>query len=117
MVATVDFSLYDLYLKDKKIAGTIRTVVIGVWALGLGSNVLLTLSVYLMAPNSAVHMTDFFLNSIIQGLVYSVIWSLYFKRSRRVKNTYPSLIVESSSASYGEGVTFIDNEVRDYTKQ
>ena len=110
--------LYLIYiLKTKKIAGTIKTVITGIWIAGLGCGALNIALIMIFTPNLFPFIVQSIPAFIISPIVFGTVWTLYFKKSRRVKNTYPSLVFEPPKASYGEGATFIDNEVKDYTKK
>lgn len=108
--------VYLIYiLKTKKIAGTIKTVITGIWIAGLGCGIMNIALIMIFAPSLFPLIIEIIPTLILSPIVFGIVWTLYFKKSRRVKNTYPE-IVGSSPIAIDRETAYIDNEVKDYTK-
>lgn len=86
---------YLIYiLITKKIAPTIKTVITGIWLVSFWSNAVYAVLYYVVAPNLFPHVI---LRSLwvllLPPIIFSIVWTLYFLKSKRVKNTYPSVTV------------------------
>ncbi len=91
--------LYLVYiLKTKKAEGTIKKVICGIWAVGLGVNTMMYIILLIALPDFVSLDAQVMKDAFIQPFIYALFWTFYLKKSKRVKNTYPSLIINTIDA-------------------
>lgn len=97
--------LYLVYiLKTKKVEGTIKKVIYGIWVVGLGVHTTMYLISQIVVPSLVELDPQLIKDLFIQPFIYALFWTFYLKKSKRVKNTYPSLIANTMD------VNKVDNE-------
>lgn len=69
----------------------------------------------IFTPSLFPLITEIIPTLILSPIVFGTVWTLYFKKSRRVKNTYPD-IVGGSPIAIDRETAHTHNEVKDYTK-
>lgn len=85
--------VYLIYiLLTKKVARTIKTVILGIWIGSIGVGLLQTAILMIFSITLSALALPNVLWTMFFELGFCVVWTLYFQKSKRVKNTYPEMV-------------------------